>query len=61
VTIQIKDLTGVLEIEMTAVRGGFPRTNGTDEVGVLTENRQPNNPPPSGQIFGSIFGSIAPV
>jgi hypothetical protein len=58
---------------MSAVRGGV-RTTGVDEVGLLTENRQPNNKPPTGgrvqgvsavqpvtitTLSNEMFGSIA--
>jgi hypothetical protein len=77
-TIQIQDLSvsnDLSQSAMSAVRGGDVRTTGVDEVGLLTENRNPNNHPPTAQVGGvsavqpvtvatlwnEMFGSIAPV
>jgi hypothetical protein len=71
--LAIKDLSASNELdmrEMSAVRGGGIRTTGVDEVGLLTENRQPNAHPPTAQavqpvtiatLWNEMFGSIAAV
>jgi hypothetical protein len=62
-TIQIKDLTVVREIDMSAVRGGgrVGQLVLSDDASSGSSNDAPAAPVTMAQLWNQMFGGIAPV